>query len=157
MEGTDEVLVRKNKKITRAALKRLGDRDIAPLVMKKEELAGKVIARDIIDEATGEVVAPCNKEIALDEVDQFVEDLANRNIKSFDALFIEERIVSSSLRDTLLEDKIDDRPNRVIEDYRKQHPDDSHQQRDSQCADRDLSPAQAFQSGHGRDQQHFLQ
>ena len=84
IEGTDEILVRKNKKITRAALKRLGDRDIAPLVMKKEELAGKVIARDIIDEATGEVVSPCNKEIALDEVDQFVEDLANRNIKSFD-------------------------------------------------------------------------
>ena len=49
----------------------------------------------------------------------------NRNIKSFDALFIEERIVSSSLRDTLLEDKIDDRPNRVIEDYRKQHPDEA--------------------------------
>ena len=93
--------------------------------MKKEELAGKVIARDIIDEATGEVVAPCNKEITLDEVDQFVEDLTNRNIKSFDALFIEERIVSSSLRDTLLEDKIDDRPNRVIEDYRKQHPDEA--------------------------------
>ena len=42
VEGTDDVLVRKNKKITRAALKRLGDRDIAPLVMKKEELAGKV-------------------------------------------------------------------------------------------------------------------
>ncbi len=125
IEGTDEILVRKNKKITRAALKRLGERDIAPLVMKKEELAGKVIARDIIDEATGEVVAPCNKEIALDEVDQFVEDLANRNIKSFDALFIEERIVSSSLRDTLLEDKIDDRPNRVIDDYRKQHPDEA--------------------------------
>ncbi len=124
VEGTDDILVRKNKKITRAALKRLGDRNIAPLVMKKEELAGKVVARDIVDEATGEVVAPCNKEIALDEVDQFIEDLSNRNIKAFDALFIEERIVSSSLRDTLLEDKIDDRPNRVIEDYRKQHPDE---------------------------------
>ncbi len=83
-----------------------------------------MIARDIIDEATGEVVAPCNKEITLDEVDQFIEDLVNRNILSFDCLFIEERIVSSSLRDTLLEDKIDDRPNRVIEDYRKQHPED---------------------------------
>ncbi len=124
VEGSEDVLVRKNKKITRAALKRLADRKISPLQMKKEELAGKVIARDIIDENTGEVVAPCNKQIMPDEVDQFVEDLLSRNITSFEALFIEERIVSPSLRDTLLEDKIDDRPSKVIEDYRKQHPDE---------------------------------
>ena len=49
---------------------------------------------------------------------------SNATYDSFEALFIEERIVSPSLRDTLLEDKIDDRPNRVIEDYRKQHPDE---------------------------------
>ncbi len=124
VEGSDEVLVRKNKKITRAARKRLGARDIAPLAMTREELAGKVLSRDIIDEATGEVVAPCNKQIGADEVDDFLEDLANRGITEFEALFIEERIVSPALRDTLLEDKIDDRPSRVIEDYRKQHPDE---------------------------------
>ncbi|HMK33617.1 MAG TPA: DNA-directed RNA polymerase subunit beta, partial [Desulfomonilaceae bacterium] len=125
VEGTDEVVVRKNKKISRAALKRLADRTMAPLAMKKEELAGKVVARDIVDESTGEVLAACNKEIMPDEVDQFIENLTSRGITSFDALFIEERIVSSSLRDTLLEDKIDDRPNRVIDDYRKQHPDET--------------------------------
>ncbi|MEW6140095.1 MAG: DNA-directed RNA polymerase subunit beta [Thermodesulfobacteriota bacterium] len=124
IEGSEDVLVRKNKKITRAAVKRLADRTIAPLPMKREELAGKVLAHDIIDEATGEVVAPCNKEISLDEVDSFIEDLQRRNILSFDCLFIEERIVSPALRDTLLEDKIDDRPSRVIEDYRKQETDD---------------------------------
>jgi DNA-directed RNA polymerase subunit beta len=124
VEGTTEVLVRKNKRITRAAVKRLGDRKIAPLPMKKEELAGKVIAHDIIDEQTGEVVAPCNKEISAAEIDEFLEDLAKRKITGFEALFIEERVVSSSLRDTLLEDKIDDRPSRVIEEYRKQNPDD---------------------------------
>ncbi|MBI5572805.1 MAG: DNA-directed RNA polymerase subunit beta [Desulfomonile tiedjei] len=123
VEGTEDVLVRKNKKITRAALRRLAGRKIAPLTMKKEELAEKVIARDIVDEATGEVVAPCNKQISADEVDDFLNDLAGRNITSFECLFIEERIVSSSLRDTLLEDKVDDRPNRIIDDYRKQHPD----------------------------------
>jgi DNA-directed RNA polymerase subunit beta len=125
VDEAEEVLVRKNKKITRAALKRLAERKIAPLMMKKEELAGKVIARDIVDENTGEVLAACNKEITPDEVDQFVENLSSRGIMSFEALFIEERIVSSSLRDTLLEDKIDDRPSKVIEDYRRQHPDEA--------------------------------
>jgi len=122
VDGTDEILVRKNKKISRAALKRLGEREIAPLPMKKEELAGKVIAHDVVDEATGEVLGACNKELSADEVDDFIELLTSRGIHSFDALFIEERIVSSSLRDTLLEDKIDDRPSRVVEDYRKQFP-----------------------------------
>ncbi len=125
IEGSDDILVRKNKKVTRGALKRLGERRIAPLAMKKEELAGKVLARDIVDEATGEVLAPCNKEIAPEEIDDFLANLKKRKIDSFEALFIEERVVSSSLRDTLLEDKVDDRPNRIIDDYRKQHPDDT--------------------------------
>lgn len=125
VDGTQDVIVRKNKKITRAALKRLADRQIAPLPMSKEELAGKVLAYDIIDENTGEVVAQCNQEIMPDEVDDFIEDLTSRGILSFDCLFIEERIVSSALRDTLLEDKIDGKPSRVIEDYRKQVTDDS--------------------------------
>lgn len=124
IEGTDEVLVRKNRKIPRAALKRLGERKIAPLPLKREQLAGKVIATDIIDEATGEVVAPCNKEILPEEIDEFLENLQRRNITKFQALFIEERIVSSSLRDTLLEDKVDDRQNRIIEEYRRQCPED---------------------------------
>ena len=124
IEGSDDILVRRNKKVTRGAVKRLADRKIAPLVMKKEELAGKVLARDIVDETTGEVLAPCNKEIAPEEIDEFLANLKKRKIDSFEALFIEERIVSSSLRDTLLEDKVDDRPNRIIEDYRKQHSDD---------------------------------
>jgi len=124
VDGADEVLVRKNKKVTRAALKRLGERQIAPLAMKKEELAGKVIARDIIDQSTGEVIAPCNKEIMPDDVDSLLQRLSAANITSFDALFIEERVVSPSLRNTLLEDKIDDRPTRVIDDYRKQNADD---------------------------------
>ncbi|MGC8659379.1 MAG: DNA-directed RNA polymerase subunit beta, partial [Desulfomonilaceae bacterium] len=125
VENSSEILVRKNKKITRAALKRLGDRRVSPLAMEVHELAGKVIAHDIIDENTGEILAACNKEIAPDETDQFIEQLRERGINEFEALFIEERIASPSLRDTLLEDKIDDRPNRVIEDYKRQVPDDS--------------------------------
>ncbi|MEI8183022.1 MAG: DNA-directed RNA polymerase subunit beta [Desulfomonile sp.] len=124
-EGSDSILVRKNKKITQVPLRRLQGRNIAPLAMKKEELIGKVIARDIVDENTGEVIAQCNQELTADDVDQFIEALRSRNIDKFEALFIEERIVSPSLRDTLLEDKIDDRPSKLIDDYRKQHP-DSH-------------------------------
>ncbi len=125
VEGTDEVLVRKNKRITRAALRRLGDRRINPIPIKREDLVGKVIARDVIDNETGEVIALCNYEIKGDEIDALIDKMRERNISSFETLFIEERVVSSSLRDTLLEDKIDDRPNRVIDDYRKQQPDDS--------------------------------
>jgi DNA-directed RNA polymerase subunit beta len=124
VEGSDEILVRKNKRISRAALKRLGDRNIAPLPMKREDLIGKVIAHDIVDETTGEVIAPCNKEIGESDVDPLLNRLSRSNVKSFECLFIEERVVSSSLRDTLNEDKIDDRPNRVIDDYRKQNPDE---------------------------------
>lgn len=122
-EGSDVILVRRNKKITKAHLKKLQGRNIAPLPMKKEELVGKVIARDIIDETTGEVLAQCNQELTADDLDQFLNNLKSRNINQFDALFIEERVVSSSLRDTLLEDKIDDKPSKLIEDFRRQFPD----------------------------------
>ncbi len=122
--GTDDVVVRKNKKVTKAGLRRLGARKIEPIPMKVQDLAGKVIAKDVIDYETGEVIAQCNKEIAADEVEDLVNTLRERGVKEFQCLFLEERIVSSSLRDTLLEDKIDDKPNKVIEDFRKQNPDE---------------------------------
>jgi DNA-directed RNA polymerase subunit beta len=123
-KGTDEVVVRKNKKVTKAGLRRLGARDVDPIPMKVADIAGKVIAKDVIDYETGEVIAQCNKEITADEAEDFINTLRERGIREFDCLFLEERVVSSSLRDTLLEDKIDDKPNKVIEDFRKQNPDE---------------------------------
>ena len=124
VQGTQDILVKKGKRITRGTIRKLANRSIDPLVMENERLAGMVMASDIVDENTGEVVAECNQEIKADEVDDFINDLRARGIARFDTLFIEERVVSSSLRDTLLEDKIDEKPSRVIEDYRKQFPDD---------------------------------
>ena len=58
-----EVLVKKNRKFTKLAIKKLKDSNVERLPVEVSELIGKVAATDIIDETTGEVVLQCNEEI----------------------------------------------------------------------------------------------
>src|SRR6201988_5112341 len=60
---TKEVLVKKNRKFTKAPLSKLGESGVAPLPIDIDELVGKVSARDVIDDSTGEVLLQCNEEL----------------------------------------------------------------------------------------------
>ena len=51
-----EVIVKKNTKFTKAAIKKLKDAKIDRLPIDPEELVGKVAAHDVVDKETGEVV-----------------------------------------------------------------------------------------------------
>jgi hypothetical protein len=53
---TGEVIVKKNHKFTRGAIKKLEAAKIKTLPLDKEELLTKVCANDMVDEATGEVL-----------------------------------------------------------------------------------------------------
>ena len=55
-----EVVVRKNTKFTRAAIKKLKESKVDRLPLEVVELVGKVSAQDVIDKETGEVLLECN-------------------------------------------------------------------------------------------------
>src|SRR5215203_4486912 len=60
---TKEVLVKKNRKFTKGAIRKLQESGVEMLPIDMDELAGKVSAKDVIDDSTGEVLLQCNEEL----------------------------------------------------------------------------------------------
>jgi DNA-directed RNA polymerase subunit beta len=115
-----EVLVKKNRKFTKLAIKKLKDSNIDRLPVEVSELVGKVAAHDVIDETTGEVLLQCNEEVTESKLDE----LREHTIASFKILFIDNLNVGSYLRDTLLADKLQTPEEAILEIYRRLRPGD---------------------------------
>ncbi|WP_437577949.1 DNA-directed RNA polymerase subunit beta [Sorangium sp. So ce887] len=117
--GSD-VIVKKNTKFTRAAIRKMKDAKLERLSLEPEELVGKVAAHDIVDPETGEVVVEVNEELT----EAKLERLRDANIEQFRILFIDGLNVGSYLRDTLLTDKVKTMEDSILEIYRRLRPGD---------------------------------
>jgi DNA-directed RNA polymerase subunit beta len=100
---THKVLVKKHRRITEGAFKKLEMAKVNTISVEPEDVLGKYLARDVVDPETGEVIAELNEEI--DE--KLLDTIKERKVEAFEVLFIDKINVSSSLRDTLVIDKIE--------------------------------------------------
>jgi len=116
----DEVIVRKNTKFTRAAIKKLKASKLERLTIEPVELIGKVSAEDVIDKETGEVLLECNEEVT----ETTLERIRAAGVKEFKVLFIDGLNVGSYLRDTLIADKVLTTEDAIMEIYRRLRPGD---------------------------------
>jgi len=119
-EETNEVLVKKHKKITKAIIKKMELAKINRIRIEEEDIIGKVSASDIFDPKTNEVLIPINKEITGEDLAKLI----SKKIKNFDILSIDNLNVSPSLRNTLLSDKVVTKEESLIGIYRKLRPGD---------------------------------
>jgi DNA-directed RNA polymerase subunit beta len=117
---TGEIIVKKNRKFTRAAIKKLEQSKIKTLPLDPEELITKISAHDVVDEGTGEVLLEVNEEVT----EEKVEALRERGINEFKVLFIDNLNVGPFLRDTLNADKITSPEEAIMEIYRRLRPGD---------------------------------
>src|SRR5437868_3872382 len=115
-----EILVKKNRKFTKQAIKKLQDSKLNRLPAEVSEVVGKVSAHDVIDENTGEVLLQCNEEVTEAKLDE----LRDHGITSFKVLFIDGLNVGSYLRDTLIADKLATPDEAIMEIYRRLRPGD---------------------------------
>src|SRR4051812_16458205 len=115
-----EILVKKNRKFTKLAIKKLKDSNVERLSVEVSDLVGKVAAGDVIDEATGEVVLQCNEEVTESKLDE----LRDHGINELKVLFIDNLNVGSYLRDTLIADKLQTSDEAIMEIYRRLRPGD---------------------------------
>jgi DNA-directed RNA polymerase subunit beta len=115
-----EVLVKANRKFTKAAIRKIEEKKLEFIEIPEEEVVGKIASVDIVDESTGEVVLECNEEITAAKL----EDLAGRGINTFNVLFIDNMFVGPYLRDTLLQDKVNSPEEAKVEIYRRLRPGD---------------------------------
>jgi DNA-directed RNA polymerase subunit beta len=117
---TGDVIVKKNRKFTRAAIKKLEAAKMKTLPIDADELFTKVSAYDVVDENTGEVILECNEEVSQDKIDE----LLKRGMKEFKVLFIDNLNVGPYLRETLMLDKIETPEQAIMEIYRRLRPGD---------------------------------
>jgi DNA-directed RNA polymerase subunit beta len=117
---TREILVKKNRKFTKLAIKKLKDSNVERLPIEISELVGKVAATDVIDETTGEVVLQCNEELT----ETKLEELREHGITQVKILFIDNLNIGSYLRDTLIADKLQTTDEAIMEIYRRLRPGD---------------------------------
>ncbi|HEY3307462.1 MAG TPA: DNA-directed RNA polymerase subunit beta [Desulfuromonadaceae bacterium] len=117
---TGEVIVKANRKYTKASIKKMLEHGIKTVPVNVEGIIGRYASSDIVDPATGEIIVECNEEITADKF----EDIRSRNVPSFKLLFIDNLHVTSSFRDTLLVDKISSTDEALIEIYRRLRPGD---------------------------------
>jgi DNA-directed RNA polymerase subunit beta len=118
--GDGEVIVKANRKFTRASIRKLEEKQIKFIQIPQDDVIGKISSTDIVDQATGEVIVECNQEITVARL----EELKKRGIDSFRVLFIDNLYVGPYLRETLLQDRVASTDEAIIEIYRRLRPGD---------------------------------
>jgi DNA-directed RNA polymerase subunit beta len=83
--------------------------------VREEDLIGKVCAHDIVDMETGRILIETNEDVS----DEGIATLIAHGIDEFNVLFIDNLLVGSFLRDTLLVDKIESPEEAIVEIYRR--------------------------------------
>src|SRR3954471_6110423 len=115
-----EVVVKKNTKFTRVAIKKLKEAELDRLPSETADLIGKVSAEDVVDKETGEILLECNEEVTEITLDR----LRQADVQEFKVLFIDGLNVGPYLRDTLIADKVKTTEDAIMEIYRRLRPGD---------------------------------
>jgi len=115
---TREVIVKEGSKITKAALKKMESSGIKTIPILKEEITGRITLKDIIDPNTGEIILEGNEVIT----EEALNKILSLKIDNLSLLFIDNVHYLSSLRDTLLTDKVTTQDEALTEIYKKLRP-----------------------------------
>jgi DNA-directed RNA polymerase subunit beta len=115
---TGEVLVKKDKKFNKVYLKKMQEAGVQFLACDHAELVGKILAEDIFDENTGEVLFQCNEAIS----ESHIVDLLNAGIKEVKVLYIDNVNFGDQIRNTLLLDKTNSTEDALIKIFERLRP-----------------------------------
>ncbi|MBI3557863.1 MAG: DNA-directed RNA polymerase subunit beta [Deltaproteobacteria bacterium] len=115
-----EVLVKKNRKYTRAVIEKIEKSGMKRLEVLRAAVIGRVTSEDIIDEKTGEVVVEVNSDLT----EAHLAELNKRGIRDYKVIFTDNLTFGPFLRDTLLVDKINSPEEALIEIYKRMRPGD---------------------------------
>ncbi len=118
--GNNELLVKEGRKFTRTAIKQMEQAGIKHIPIAPEEVVGRVAAHDLVDPSTGEVIVECNQDLTPEKL----KALRDRSIHEIEVLLIDEMFVGPSLRNTLLQDKINTPEEAILEIYKRLRPGD---------------------------------
>ena len=86
--------------------------------IEASEVVNRVLADDLVDPETGEIICASNEAITEGQL----ESVKERDINALECLILTGHGISSSIRDTLLVDKIENCEDAILDIYRKMRP-----------------------------------
>ena len=114
----NKVLVEANKRITARHVRELESQKINKLELSKEFIFGKILAHDVIDQETGEVLFAAN-----DMIDEKVFDtLSAKGISAVNCVYINDLEKGPYMSNTLQADPTTNRIEALVEIYRMMRP-----------------------------------
>lgn len=118
LDKSGSVIVKKGKKYTKASIKKMEDSKIAELPAELEEVVGKVLAEDIFNEKTGEVICLANEALS----ESKIHDLVKAGVKEVNVLYIDMINFGDQIRNTLLIDKTETKEDALIKIFERLRP-----------------------------------
>lgn len=113
-----KLIVEEGRRITSRHIRQMETAKLTELVIENEFIIGASLAKDVIDEETGEVLFPCNAEITEEMVEQFFE----KEIASFETIFTNDLDCGPFVSDTLRIDSTTSQLEAMVEIYRMMRP-----------------------------------
>ncbi len=113
-----EVIVEAGRRVTMRHIKMLEKKKITKLNAPTDYLHGKVLAHDIIDTDTGEIIADANAELT----EELIQRLQENNVKSFRIIYTNDLEAGPFVSDTLNIDSTTTQLEAQIEIYRMMRP-----------------------------------
>ncbi|MFP4396842.1 MAG: DNA-directed RNA polymerase subunit beta [Desulfonatronovibrio sp.] len=117
-DSKGNVVVKKNRPITKRAWKNLIKDGIEYIEIDQAQLADHFIAHDLIHPETGEVLVEIGDTLSPD----LIQEIIDSGIKEIQILYTSGQDVSSSIRDTLKLDKTKDMLEAQVEIYKRLRP-----------------------------------
>ncbi|MBN7822383.1 DNA-directed RNA polymerase subunit beta, partial [Bowmanella sp. Y57] len=118
MDKEGNVLVESGRRISARHTRQLEKANITELEVPPQYLVGKVVARNYVNEATGELVVGANEELTLESL----LALKKAGFESFETLYINELDHGSYISDTIRIDSSSNRLEALVEIYRMMRP-----------------------------------
>ena len=116
--NTGDVLARKGDKYTKRLHKTLQSAGVIRIPIGLDDVVDRVIADDWVNPETGEVLVEGNQALT----PELLEILQEREITEIECLVLESPGVSTTIRDTMLLDRIDTPDEGILDIYRKMRP-----------------------------------
>ncbi len=117
---TGEILIKAGKKFNRPIVDKIVQAKVKEIPVDAEEMVGRVSARDVVDNGTGEVVLSCGEALTPEKL----EEIRKRQIPHLDLLYIDNLNVGPYIRNTLVVDKLNSQEEATMEIYRRLRPGD---------------------------------
>ncbi|MEA2013972.1 MAG: DNA-directed RNA polymerase subunit beta [Thermodesulfobacteriota bacterium] len=115
---TGVVLLKKGRKISKVFLKKVADAGMDYIDVNKDYIVGKVLAADVVDPETGDVLFKCADELGVEDV----ELLREKNITEVRCIQLDEEGTNAYIRNTMLIDKIETEDEGIVDVYRRLRP-----------------------------------